>query len=284
MAIKLIIDAASDLTRSQAEQMGALLVPMPVTIGDRQYLAGVDISPADFYELLVETDSMPVTSQPSPAVFEETFRKVTDAGDKGLVITISSKLSGTYQSACIAAGEFPERICVVDSMNAAVGETILAEYAKRLIDAGEPLSVIADRLEKAKKRIRLIALLNNLEYLKKGGRISPAAAAIGSMLSIKPVIAIENGEVKIVGKARGSKQGNNFLNETIRRDGGIDFDMPYSLAYTGLSDALLKKYVNDSRALWAENTDTLPVLVIGAAIGTHVGPGAIAVAYFTKEE
>ena len=123
--------------------------------------------------------------------------------------------------------------------------------------------------------------MDTLEYLKKGGRISATAAAIGSLLSIKPVIAVVDGELEVLGKARGSKQGNNLLVQQIEATGGIDFTKPFFLGYTGLSDVTINKYIEDSKSLWEENTTELPVTRVGAAVGTHIGPGGIAVAFFS---
>ena len=127
-----------------------------------------------------------------------------------------------------------------------------------------------------------MGLLETLEYLVRGGRLSAAAGAIGTLLSFKPVVAVEDGLVVQLGKARGSKNGRNLLNQQVERAGGIDFDMPLALGYTGLDDTLLKKYIEDSRNLWAGHKESeLPVHTIGATIGTHVGPGAGAVACFS---
>ena len=120
--------------------------------------------------------------------------------------------------------------------------------------------------------------------MKKGGRISPTAAFAGSLLSIKPVIAIEHGEVAILGKARGSKNGNNMLMELTAKNGGIDFSMPFSLGFTGLSDSMLQKYIVDSEVLYKGKVDKLPVSTIGSTIGTHAGPGAIALAFFANNK
>ena len=125
-------------------------------------------------------------------------------------------------------------------------------------------------------------MLDTLEYLKKGGRISAAVAFAGGVLNIKPVVCVDKGEIKMLGKARGSKQGNNLLVQEIDKAGGVDFDKPVLLGYTGLTDTLLKKYVEDSKALWAHAKSELNTSVIGSTIGTHVGPGAVAVAFFKK--
>ena len=124
--------------------------------------------------------------------------------------------------------------------------------------------------------------MDTLEYLKKGGRVSSAVAFAAGVLSIKPVIAIQDGEVVMLGKARGSKQANNLIAEQIQKAGSIDFSMPYLLGYTGLSDALIQKYIEDNAPLWKNETDRLPVGSVGGTIGTHTGPGAIAVAWFSK--
>ena len=142
-----------------------------------------------------------------------------------------------------------------------------------------PIEVVKT-LEEEKHHIRLMALVDTLEYLKRGGRVSKAVAFAGGVLNIKPVIALEEGEVVMLGKARGSKQANNLLRELVKSCGGIDFSRPLCLAYSGLSDAMLQKYILDSAELWEGCTDSLPVATVGCAIGTHAGPGAVAVAFF----
>ncbi|MGM9556777.1 MAG: DegV family protein [Oscillospiraceae bacterium] len=282
MAIKLIIDSASDIPVSYAKEHGMTYLPLPVTIGEKQYLSGVDITPQAFYEILIESDCLPVTSQVSPFAFEQAFRTAIEQGDTPVAITLSSKLSGTYQSACIAAANFGGQAFVVDSMNVSLGQAILVYYAERLIAQGISAPALVSELDRAKQKIKVIALLDTLEYLKKGGRISAATAVVGGILSIKPVVSVVNGEVQLIGKARGSKQGNNLLNEMVANSHGVDFSMPLTLAFSGLSDALLQKYIADSHQLWEGRVSNLPVLAIGATIGTHAGPGAIGVAFFEQ--
>lgn len=235
-----------------------------------------------FYELLIESEQLPSTSQIGPAQFEEAFQAQVDAGHSVVAVILSGKLSGTYQSACIAAEEFPQKVFVVDSENAALGEGILVQRAAQLVDQGLEAPEIAQRLEDEKKDIRLIALLDTLEYLKRGGRISKSVAAIGGLLSIKPVIAVQNGEVCMLGKARGSKNGNNLLVQEIQKTTGIDFERPYCLGYSGFHNDMLQKYIADSRSLWEGHAEHLPIGTIGATIGTHIGPGAVGVAFFQK--
>ena len=256
---------------------------MDVTFGTETYQDGVNLTHHQFYEKLIEGDDLPVTSQIPPARFEESFRAAVEAGETVVAVVLSAKLSGTYQSACIAAEEFPGKVFVVDSANATIGELILVERALELLDQGLDASAIAAGLEEEKADIRLVALLDTLEYLKRGGRVSASVALVGGLLAIKPVVAVQDGEVVVLGRARGSKNGNNLLVQEIQKTGGVDFSRPYRLGYAGLDDGLLQKYIADSAHLWRDHTDTLPVTAIGSVIGTHVGPGAVGVAFFSKE-
>ena len=280
MAVRIIVDSACDLIPEQIKKYQLDVLPIKTIFGEEEFLDGVTMSHEEFFEKLVESEELPTTSQVTPIVYEEKYEEVKQAGDTAVVITLSSKLSGCYQSANIALDGYEDIITVVDSNNVCIGQQILTMLAVQLRDAGKSAKEIAEELEQQKGRIRLIALLDTLEYLKKGGRISGAAAAVGAVLSIKPVIAIEDGEVVVLGKARGSKNGNNMIKQLIQKEGGINFDMPYTLAYSGLSDDLLKKYIKDSAELYDGHGDELPISTIGCAIGTHVGPGAIAAAFF----
>lgn len=283
MNIKILIDSASDISIDEAKELGIELIPLKVSFGEKEYLDGVDLLPKQFYEKLIETDELPKTSQITPDRFLDSYEKLTSDGSQLLVITISSKLSNTYNSAVLASQEYKDKVFVVDSLNAAVGERLLCEYAIRLIKQGFDMDLILRKLNKAKHRIKLIAVVGTLEYLKNGGRISKTVAFVGEVLSIKPVIAIQDGEVKLVGKARGSKRANNLLNELISSTKGIDFKMPVGAVYTGLSDATLNKYIEDQRFVWEPYVDEVPKHIVGSTIGTHVGPGALGVAFFEKE-
>ena len=279
MSIRFIIDSTTDLNPAISHRF--TVVPLTINFGKEEFIDGITISHKEFYEKLIETDALPSTSQATPAAFEKVFDEVDAAGDSAVVITLSHKLSGTFQSAVIAA-DGRENIHLVDSGSAAIGAGILAELALRLADEGMDAAQIVARLIEERKNIRVIALLDTLEYLKRGGRISRTVAFAGSMLSIKPVACIEDGEIKLLGKARGSKQGNNLLVSEIEKSGGVDFSHPILLGYTGLSDHMLQKYITDSAALWQDATDELAVAAIGSVVGTHAGPGAIAAAFFHK--
>lgn len=280
MAIQFIIDSASDILPAEAYSLGLIHLPLKVIFGDEEFSDAVDLTHKQFYEKLVESDVHPKTSQINPDTYEQAFRQVAEAGDTAVVITLSGKLSGTYQSAMIAAQDYEDCIYVVDSETVCVGERILIERGLELRRQGLSAAEIKAVLDQEKKHIRVLALLDTLEFLKRGGRISAAVALAGNILSIKPVIAIENGEVTLVGKARGSKKGNNLLRELIQNCGGINFSKPYALAYSGLSDALAQKYVEDSSEIWKDAADSLTLTTVGCTIGTHAGPGAVAVAFF----
>ena len=281
MNVKIIVDSTADLRPETAAKVG--IVPLSVHFGDREYVSGVNITPQQFYEMLVESDELPTTSQPAPYLFEEAFEKAVSEGYEVVCLTCSGKLSGTNQSANIAAAEFDGKVHVVDSWTIAISMGILVEYALQLVDRGLSAEEIVLKLLQKREKVRLLAMLDTLEYLKKGGRISPTVAFAGGLLNIKPVITVDEGEIKLLGKARGSKQGNNLLIKLIQESGGVDFAKPVLLGYTGLSDALLQKYIADSAQLWAESPSPLAVTPIGSVIGTHAGPGAIAAAFFAKK-
>lgn len=282
MSVRFVIDSSSDFDIHEAEALGMAFLPMRVEWGGEQFRDQVDLDCRCFYERLIEREDLPTTCQITPFEYAEVFQQVTGAGDTAVVITLSSKLSGSCQSAVMAAEDFPGKVFVVDSLNATIGEQILIRYGLQLQQSGMEAAPLAEELDQVKTRIRLIAMVDTLEYLKRGGRVSAVAAAAGELLSIKPVIAVEDGEVRVIGKARGSRAGNNLLTQLLEKSGGVDFSMPYALGYSGLSQETLDKYVADSATLWQQHTDRLPRSAIGAVIGAHVGPGAIGAAFFQK--
>ena len=281
MSVKIIVDATADMIPEVAVRVKT--VPLTVTFGEKEYVSGVDMDAKKFYEMLVESDELPTTSQATPFAFGEAFEEAVAQGFEVVCLTCSGKLSGTHQSAIIAAADYPGKVHVVDSNTIAIGLGILVEYALQLVDKGLSAEEITWKLLQKRESIRLLAMVDTLEYLKKGGRISAAAAIAGGILNIKPVITLTGGEIKVLGKARGSRQANNLLVQEIQKAGGVDFQKPLLLGYTGLSDALLKKYIQDSTALWVDAREELPYAIVGSVVGTHVGPGAVAVAFFAAE-
>ena len=279
MNIRIIVDSTADLMPNVRQWVH--VVPLTVHFGEEEFVDGVTIDKKVFYERLVESDVLPTTSQATPDAFMQALEEAKAAGESAVVITLSSQLSGTYQSACIAAADY-DNVYVVDSGSAAIGSGILVELACRLRDEGLEAQEIAARLEDEKKKLIVVALVDTLEYLKKGGRISATAATLGGVLNIKPVLAISDGVIQMLGKARGSKMGNNLLVQEIEKAGGVDFTKPVLMGYTGISDALLVKYIEDSKHLWDGHLDEIRYATIGSVIGTHAGPGAVAVAFFKK--
>ena len=277
MKTRIIVDSTADLVPECKSRVS--IVPLTVHFGQEEYIDGITIDHKTFYEKLVESDVLPTTSQAAPDAFMKEFDKVKEAGDSAVVITLSSKFSGTYQSAMIAAAEY-ENIYVVDSGSAAMGSGILTELALGLAEEGMGALEIALRLEEEKKKIVIVALVDTLEYLKKGGRVSKTVAFAGTVLNIKPVISVVDGEIAVLGKARGSKMGNNLLVQEIEKAGGVDFSKPVLLGYSGLSDALLLKYIEDSKHIWEKGLHQVRYTTIGSVIGTHAGPGAVAVGFF----
>lgn len=283
--IKILIDSASDIDNEEAKEKGIDIISMIVNFGEEEYLDGINLSHTEFFEKLIESNELPKTSQINETRFAEKFSELTQNGDEVIAIVISSKLSGTYNCAVKASEKFNGKVFVVDSLEASIGERVLCDLAIRLVkenklSAEEIVKVLNDKKEK----IQVLAVLDTLKYLKKGGRISSIAAFTGELLSIKPVISVVNGEIKMAGKALGSKKGNNLLNQLVQKCGGIDFDMPFALAYSGLSDSYLQKYLKDSSSIWSGKVEEKHIksYMIGSTIGTHIGPGAIAVAFFSK--
>ena len=281
MSVRIITDSGFDIPGEGDPRLTVL--PLSITYGETTYADGVDLTNERFFELLIESDELPKTSQATPFQYQQIFEQVRAAGDEAVVITLSSGLSGTYQSAVTAAADYPE-VRVVDSKNVTIGQGILVQYALRLVDEGRGASEIASLVESARERLVLLALLDTLEYLKRGGRIPKSVGTIGELLSIKPVVGVRDGEVVMLGKARGSKNGRNLLHQEVEKN-GIDFAMPVLIGYSGLSDKLLRKYLDDNRAIWEGKVaeEDLPITSVGATVGTHVGPNAIALAFFRVE-
>lgn len=276
MKVRIIVDSAADLTAEAKKQV--TMIPLTVSFGDEEFADGVALSREEFYQRLENSDVLPKTSQASPAVYAECFQAVADAGESAVVITLASQFSGTYQSARIASEDY-SHVYVVDSATATIGIGILTMRALELVAEGKDAKTVAEVLEQEKQDIRLVAVLDTLEYMKRGGRISKATAFAGNLLNIKPVISVQDGRIQVIGKARGNKQGNSMMLQQIAQGSGVDMARPYMLGYTGLSDEMLQRLMEDSDALWPEAPATAG---IGSVIGVHAGPGAVAIAYFKK--
>ena len=289
MSVRIITDSASDISQELAKELNITVLPLKVRFGEEEFLDGVTLSNRQFYERLIETDEIPKTSQITPFEYRNHFEKAVKAGEQVICFTLSSGVSGSYQSACVAAQEFEGDVFVVDTQQFCISEAIIVERAVQMRDSGMDAAAIYEAIEEEKKDAHVLAIFNTLEYLKLGGRISAAAAFAGGLLSLKPVLTIEDGVVKILGKARGSRNGNNMLTEFAEKLGGIDFERPFCFGYTGFSDETLKKYIHDSARLYEDkidvnNPDKFRIHKVGATIGTYAGPGAIAVAFFAAKK
>lgn len=278
MSIRIVVDSTADLSRECRERVTA--VPLTVHFGEKEYLDGVSITPEHFYKKLVASQELPSTSQATPYAFSEAFEEAVEAGDQVVAIIASSGLSGTYQSAVIAASEFEGRVFVVDSRQIAISTGVLVKYAFDLLDQGMEAEAIAEELTRIREKVHLMAVVDTLEYLQKGGRVSRAVAIAGGLLSIKPIIGITpEGKIEVMGKARGNKAANAMMNKkALELD--IDFTKPVMVGYTGTEDTLLQKYLQESESFFeGHNYDKS---VVGAVVGTHAGPNAVAIAFFSR--
>ena len=275
MGIRIIVDSTADLTPQVRERV--TVVPLTVHFGEQEFVDGVNITGYQFYEMLETSGVLPTTSQATPYAFSAAFGQAVADGEEVIALAVSSKLSGTYQSAVIAAEDYPGKVHVVDSRNIAIGLAILTEYALRLVDAGKSAAEIVELLHQQRERVRLMAVVDTLEYLQRGGRLSKTAAIAGGILSIKPIIALVDGEIKVLAKGRGAKQAVSLLNQEIAK-AGRDETMPALLGYTGTSAEQLHKYRQENEELWPHE---VPESIVCGVVGTHAGPGAVAVAFFS---
>ncbi|MEG0306430.1 MAG: DegV family protein [Clostridium sp.] len=280
MSIRIITDSTSDITQDLAKDKNITVVPLCVRFDQEEFKDGVTLSSEEFYSKLESTKTLPTTSQPSPDEFLKHFNSAKEAGDEVIVITLSSSLSGTYQSAMIAKTmcEY-DKIYLVDSQTVTLALKLLVEYALILRDTGTSFEDMITALEKAKTRIKLFAVVGTLEYLKKGGRLSSTAALAGTLLGIKPIIQIESGTVTMAAKARGTNSAYGKIISLIEENGGIDMSMPHTLGYSGASDSLetFKPFIEK-----AFDLSNSKISIIGCTVGVHAGPGACGIAYFTS--
>ncbi len=280
--IKFLIDSASDISEKEATEMGVTFLPMIVNFGDEEYYDGITLMPHEFYNKLAESKDLPKTSQITPYRFSEAFQTMTEDGSEVIAITMSSRLSGTYNAAVQAASEFGGKVHVVDSYTVSAGERLLLSLALQRAKEGKTAQEIVAELNEKKHQVFIAATVDTLEYLKKGGRISSVSAILGGILNIKPLVKIVDGKVESIGKAHGKKKALLLLNEQARAAGGIDFTLPYAVIYTGIDEEPALTYAKNSTDVFPKNVEVRPQ-IIGCTIGTHVGPGAIGLAFFINQ-
>lgn len=281
MSIRLVIDSASDIDAKEAEKLGIILMPIEIKFKEEEYLDGINLSADDFYLKLTSGTELPKTSQINPFRWEEVLDKVVESGDEAIIITLSSRLSGTYQSAKSVEDKYSGKVRVIDSMNACSGERLLGLRALELINQNLSLDEIASRLEEEKLNIEVFAMVDTLKFLKRGGRINAMTAIAGEMFSVKPIVGIVDGQVKMISKAMGIKKAFANLHSMIISK-GIDFSKPNCVMYSGRDKSNLDKFVNENSDIWNGDISKLDMYIIGSTIGTHVGPGAVGIAFFKK--
>ena len=280
MSVRIIVDSTVDVSEIYKDQMR--IVPLTVRFGDEEYKDRVELGALEFYEKLVSSDLTPSTSQANISDFQSVLEEETKTADEIIIITLSSKLSGTFNSAMIAAEDYGDKVFVVDSLSVSIGAGILAEFAVELARAGLNARGIVKRLKVERENIKVLAVFDTLEYLKRGGRISATAAFAGSMLSLKPIVTVRDGEIAVLGKARGSKHANGYLTSETERSGGINFNKPLLFGYTGFDDSRIRSYIEESRHLYEGHLNEPDIAIVGSVVGTHAGPGAIAIAFFMR--
>ena len=279
--IRILTDSASDILPAEAEQLGVTVIPLNVTLEDGTVLRdGVDMTPSAYYEILAGCRKLPTTSQPSPELFENFFLEAAAAGDEVIGIFLSHALSGTYQCAKLAADMANvDNVLFVDSGHVCLSEALLVRLAVQLRDSGKTAGQIAAILEHAKEHLHLVAAIDDLKYLRKGGRLPAAVAVAGGMLGIKPLITIQDSKVAMAGKARGLPGAYVALFKKIEEMGGISPAFPALAGYTVSSREVtpIQTYLRDNL-----QQEDLLVRQIGCVIGTHAGPGAFGIAFFDK--
>lgn len=279
IAIQIVTDSTCDLSLADQEQLKITVLPLTVHFSNRSYFDGVDLSSEEFYQHLAQSEELPTTSQIAPQVFTERFQQILDEGDEVVGIFISGSISGTYQSASIAKEMLgSQRIHLVDSRSATMSLALLVSEAAKYRDAGHTAAEIAQHITFLAQKVRFIAAVNSLKYLRKGGRVSAASAVIGEVLGIKPLVSIIEGSVEPVGKVRGMQ---GALKEMLNRVMDDLPDLQYGVVFAhSCAPELAQKAIEYMKAP-LKLTDWL-TCNIGSVIGTYAGPGAVGLAYIGK--
>jgi len=287
---QLISDGGCDFTKQEVKKHGVVVVPFYVTLDQETYLKeGVDISKEAYFSRLATDKSLfPKTAQPSPQDYIDAYTPVLEAGKDIISLTISSKLSGTYNSATLAANmlqeEFPNRkVIVIDSLSCAIGQGLLLKEMIKMRDAGFSMTKTARYAEEIKKSIKIYFSLDTLEYLKKGGRVGPTTALVGGILGLRPILHIVDGAVEQLESVRGKDKVLKLLEEGIVEalEGEMQ-NVNLSIGHILREGDAIQFQTNLEKALKFKSES--PVVEVGATIGTHAGPGALAIAYCKKFE
>ena len=269
--VAVVVDSASDLSVEQAASAGITVVPLTVSFGEKDYRAGVDMSPEQFWtELTAPGAPFPKTAAASPGTFKETFEKLFDAGAEDvLYVGVGSKLSATLSSAKVAAEMLPgRRVHIIDSNTASMGAGLLALYAAEQAAAGSSGAELVKDVQSKVEKVHLYVVLETLEYLKRGGRISPARAAIGNVLSVKPIITVEDGVVETADRPRTRGRARERLVELLVAT------KPQRICVLHGQASDVTQFADELAKLTKLPRDKVLINLIGASVGPHVGPGA----------
>jgi len=279
--VRIITDSAADFDPHELEQLNIIYIPLTVMLGETEYQESVNLSKDQFFALLAETGASPKTAQPSPKYLMEAFEAAKKAGDEAIYISLSSALSGTYQSALMTKEDADsESLFVLDSKNATGGQRLLVEYAVRLRDEGKTAAQIVEAVESIRDKIVLYACIDTLEYLYRGGRISHTVYKLGTMAQVKPVIRVtEEGSIEVPAKAMGMRKGMDLLCKRIEQQKPSAEHNLYVM-YTAdrtIGQTLAKKV----RDLGYEVPEER-IIQVGAGIGSHIGPNACGIVYVAE--
>lgn len=278
--IRILIDSGSEYLPKEAQAKGIEVLPIVTNVGGNDYRDGFDLGRDEFFELLEETGQFPTTSQITPHVFAAKFKEALDAGDEVIAIILSSALSGTYQNACMAQAMVGnEGVYVIDSLTATYPISILADYAATLRDEGMPAAQIVEAIEELKGSAKVIAMVDTLEYLQRGGRIPKAAAKIGEAAKLKPVISVtEKGDLAMISACLGRKRAFDTIMKQLESI-EIDDRFPvYAIYSYGTKNCeRLEVRLQEAGISVTERRQ------IGYVIGSHIGPNACGVVYVEKK-
>jgi len=272
--VRIVTDSTADLSEDQQRAAGITVVPLNVRFGDQVFKDHVDLTGDDFFDKLKTSPQLPKTSQPPVGAFEEVFRRHREAGDEVVTVTISSKVSGTYGAAEMAAKSVDGgQIEVIDSLTASMALGFLALEGAKLAKTGAGRAAVADRIRSLVPKARVLAAIDTLTYLERGGRIGRARALLGSLLNFKPLITLQDGEVAPLGRARGRVQAIDRLVELLGRDGQLSNLAVLHGAALADAERLRERVAGSYPGL------DIPLTETGAVIGTYTGPGVIGFTY-----
>lgn len=276
-SVAIVTDSTADIPLEVRERLGITMVPLKVLFGSEEFYDGIDLTPAAFYEKLTHSSVLPTTSQPSPAEFFDVFKRLTEAGKSIVSIHLSGAMSGTYQSAVIAKSMLEDEgdVTVIDACSASYGYGMIVVRAAEMAAQGESREAIVEEIHRMRRELRLYFIVDTLEYLQKGGRIGKAAAVLGSLLSIKPILTIDDeGVITPVEKARGQKRALARIAELLVSDVGSQ-PVHLSIALTPGFDEHAKTLAELLRSKL--QTVSYTEAQIGPVIGAHAGPGTVGV-------